>query len=111
MSQDLVQAGSNQRSFGQQEIDQSLGIVRELVVEGRLVGQYPLFGDLVVIVVIWQLACQKRIENDSQAPYIHFFARVFLSFEHLGCTIAYRPTECLEVASLPLIFARKPKIA
>jgi hypothetical protein len=67
-------------------------------------------GHVVIIVVERKLAAQKCVENDTQAPNINLFARIFLSFEHLWRWVTNGPAESLQMVGSALVFSCEPKI-
>ena len=110
MCEDVREAGSRERSLGQQQLEQRDSVVGQVAGELGILGQDLVAGDGVVVIVERQLSAKQGIQDDAQAPNVHLFARVFLAFEHLRRSVAYRPAECLEMVRPPLVFSREAEI-
>lgn len=110
MREDVGETGSRERSLGQQQFEQRDSVVGQVARELGILGQDLVPGHGVVVVVERQLSAEQGIQDDTQAPNVHLFARVFLAFEHFRRCVAYRPTECLEMVRPPLVFSREAEI-
>jgi len=111
VGENVGQGGPEQRAFREQPLQQRQGVGGYVVRVVGLLGQNLGPRDAVVIIVERQLAAEQGVENHTQTPHVHLFARVLLPLEHLGRRIAYCPAKSLQVVGLALVFAREAKVA
>ena len=111
MRQNVFKTRPDKGALRQKQANERFGVIREVVFVRGFFAEDPSLGDLIVIFVKRQLACEQGVKNDAQTPHVHFFSSVFLPLQHFRSTVADGPAECLQVAGFAFVLSGESKVA